>query len=62
MIRPILFLLILFFPFLVIDLHKINQQRENKNPKEKWNYIYIIFIFFYVLFIFYTAEVYNASI
>ena len=62
MIRPILFLLILFFPFLVIYLHKINQQRKNKTPKEKWNYIYIIFIFFYVLFIFYTAEVFNASI
>jgi len=61
MIRPMLFLLILFFPFFVINLHRINQQKKSTSPKIKWKYIYIIFVFFYVLFVLYAAEVFDIT-
>lgn len=61
MIRPILYLLILFIPFLIIGLHKKSQLDKNKHPEKKWHYIYIIFLFSYVLFVFYTAEVFIIS-
>lgn len=59
MIRPILFLIILFFPFLIINIHRISQQRKSTPSKIKWNYIYIAFVILYVLFVFYTAEVFD---
>ncbi len=58
MIRPILFLIILFFPFVIIALHKNYQNKKNPKNNEKWNYLYTLFLCLYVLFILYTAEVF----
>ena len=58
MIRPLLFLIILFFPFVIIVLHKNYQNKKNPKNNEKWTYLYAAFLCLYVLFILYTAEVF----
>ena len=58
MIRPLLFLIILFLPFLIIGLHKNYQNKKKPNNNERWNYLYTAFLCLYVLFVLYTAEVF----
>ena len=58
MLRPVLFLLILLFPFFVINWHASRQIEKNK-IRNYSKFYYMLFLLLYVLFVLWAAEVFN---